>query len=97
MTQNDKGMTESAQRVLICDDEQHIARFIRVNLERQGHVVECASDGPSAIEFLSNHSFDLVVLDSEMPGSEVIRDWVADREAANIVKLITRESTRFHR
>jgi DNA-binding response OmpR family regulator len=39
-------------RVLIVEDEAHIAQGLRFNLEAEGHSVEVAGDGESAIELL---------------------------------------------
>ncbi len=72
------------QRVLICDDERHIARLLQVNLERQGHTVVCAFDGGEAVERLAEADglslplFDRAVLDAMMPimdGYEVLK-WI---------------------
>jgi DNA-binding response OmpR family regulator len=42
-------------RVLIVEDEAHIAQGLRFNLEAEGHSVEIAGDGESAIELLLGH------------------------------------------
>ena len=42
-------------RVLIVEDEAHIAQGLRFNLEAEGHSVEVAGDGESAIELLLGH------------------------------------------
>jgi DNA-binding response OmpR family regulator len=42
-------------RVLIVEDEAHIAQGLRFNLEAEGHKVEVAGDGESAIELLLGH------------------------------------------
>jgi DNA-binding response OmpR family regulator len=39
-------------RVLIVEDEAHLAQGLRFNLEAEGHTVEIAGDGESAIEML---------------------------------------------
>jgi DNA-binding response OmpR family regulator len=39
-------------RVLIVEDEAHLAQGLRFNLEAEGHSVEVAGDGESAIEIL---------------------------------------------
>jgi DNA-binding response OmpR family regulator len=43
------------RRVLIVEDEAHIAQGLRFNLEAEGHSVEVAGDGESAIELLLGH------------------------------------------
>jgi DNA-binding response OmpR family regulator len=42
-------------RVLIVEDEAHLAQGLRFNLEAEGHTVEVAGDGESAIELLLGH------------------------------------------
>ena len=42
-------------RVLIVEDEAHLAQGLRFNLEAEGHSVEVAADGESAIELLLGH------------------------------------------
>ncbi|HXR16081.1 MAG TPA: hypothetical protein VN777_07685, partial [Terriglobales bacterium] len=39
-------------RVLIVEDEAHLAQGLRFNLEAEGHSVEVAGDGERAIELL---------------------------------------------
>ncbi len=54
-------------RILIVEDEQHIADGLRFNLEAEGFDVEIASDGSIAIKILEETKFDAVVLDVMMP------------------------------
>ena len=58
-------------RILVVEDEAHIAQGLQYNLEAEGLAVEVASDGRSAVERLSEggEPVDLVVLDMIMdPG-----------------------------
>jgi DNA-binding response OmpR family regulator len=57
-------------RVLIVEDEAHLAGGLRFNLEAEGHTVQVVGDGESAIERLSStkSAFDAVVLDVMLPG-----------------------------
>ena len=57
-------------RVLIVEDESHLAKGLRFNLEAEGHAVEVVGDGESALELLLNREedFDAVVLDIMLPG-----------------------------
>ncbi len=61
----------SAPRVLIVEDEQHLAEGLRFNLEAEGYGVEVVETGEAALEHLTDPShqrFDLVVLDVMLPG-----------------------------
>jgi DNA-binding response OmpR family regulator len=62
-------------RVLIVEDESHLAKGLRFNLEAEGHSVEVVGDGESALELMLNRQedFDAVVLDVMLPGIDGFR------------------------
>jgi DNA-binding response OmpR family regulator len=57
-------------RILVVEDEGHLAEGLQFNLEAEGHEVAVATDGPSALERLlaGGGGFDLVLLDLMLPG-----------------------------
>jgi DNA-binding response OmpR family regulator len=57
-------------RVLVVEDEAHLAQGLSFNLEAEGHAVEVAADGESALSRLleKREQFDAVVLDVMLPG-----------------------------
>lgn len=55
-------------RVLIVEDEQHLADGLCFNLEAEGHEAEVARDGEDALDRLRDDRFDAVVLDVMLPG-----------------------------
>jgi DNA-binding response OmpR family regulator len=59
-------------RVLVVEDEAHLAQGLRFNLEAEGHSVAVAGDGESALERLltSHEEFDAIVLDVMLPGKD---------------------------
>jgi DNA-binding response OmpR family regulator len=64
-------------RVLIVEDEAHLARGLRFNLEAEGHSVAVVGDGESALDLLLDKTegskgadFDAVVLDVMLPGKD---------------------------
>ena len=62
--------------ILVVDDEERMARFIRLNLEHDGFQVVEAYRGMKAIQVLRESLPDLVLLDVMMPdidGFEVLR------------------------
>jgi DNA-binding response OmpR family regulator len=66
----------SSSKILIVEDEEHLAEGLRFNLELEDYAVELAPDGETALQILKqNHKpFDAIVLDvmlPEMSGFEV--------------------------
>ncbi len=55
-------------RVLIVDDERHLALALQEGLRGQGFAADVAHDGISALDKASNHDFDAIVLDIMLPG-----------------------------
>ena len=77
-------------QILLVEDEAHLADGLRFNLEAEGHDVEIAEEGRSAIEWLTERErrFDLVILDLMLPelsGFEVCR---RARAAGNLVPIL---------
>ena len=59
-------------RVLIVEDEAHLANGLRYNLEAEGHSVRVSGDGEDALELLldKKEDFDAIVLDVMLPGKD---------------------------
>lgn len=77
-------------RVLIVEDEAHLAEGLRFNLEAEGYSVQVASDGEAAMEQLSRAegNFDAVVLDVMLPGMDGFAVASALRTARNYVPIL---------
>ena len=79
--------------ILVVDDEERMARFIRLNLEHDGFQVTEAYRGMKAIDVLRDELPDLVLLDVMLPdmdGFEVLR---MIREVSNVpVIMLTAKS-----
>ena len=56
-------------RILLVEDEAHIARGLIFNLELEGYLVIHAETGAEALHAFANHPFDLIVLDLMLPDS----------------------------
>lgn len=54
--------------VLIIDDEPSMREFLKILLEKDGHTVNTAADGVSALKMVENHDFDIAISDIRMPG-----------------------------
>ena len=77
-------------RVLIVEDESHLARGLRFNLEADGHSVEVTGDGESAITLLlqKKQDFDAVILDVMLPGKDGFAVAAELRAAKNYVPVL---------
>jgi DNA-binding response OmpR family regulator len=79
-------------RVLVVDDDANIRQILRLYLERDGHRVQEAIDGSTALALAAERVFDLVLLDVMLPGIdglEVCRQ-IRDRGDTPIVLLTAR-------
>jgi PAS domain S-box-containing protein len=70
---SDEWLQTGSGRILVMDDEEEIRRLLEQILAGLGYEVECARDGPEAIELyqIAKHqgrSFDAVLLDLTIPG-----------------------------
>ena len=63
----------SAERILIVEDEQHIAEGLRFNLEAEGYQVHTVDTGEAALELLAPKAptaFDMMILDVMLPAKD---------------------------
>jgi DNA-binding response OmpR family regulator len=84
------------QRVLIVEDEQHLAEGLRFNLEAEGYAAEIVDNGEAALDRLVHHPatpFDLVVLDVMLPGKDgfaVVSELRAAKQFVPVLMLTAR-------
>ncbi len=57
-----------ADRILIIEDEEKIARFIELELLHEGYEAEKCGDGRTGLELAEGGGFSLVLLDIMLPG-----------------------------
>ncbi|MGO8795186.1 MAG: response regulator transcription factor [Candidatus Sulfotelmatobacter sp.] len=82
-------------RVLVVEDEAHLAQGLRFNLEAEGYSAEIAGDGESATDRLldKKENFDAVVLDIMLPGKDgfsVVSELRAARNYVPVLMLTAR-------
>ena len=82
-------------RVLVVEDEAHLAEGLRFNLEAEGYAAEVVGDGESATERLlaKNEKFDVIVLDIMLPGKDgftVVSELRAARNYVPVLMLTAR-------
>lgn len=77
-------------RVLVVEDEAHLAQGLRFNLQAEGHAVEVAADGETALDRLveKGEPFDAVVLDVMLPGKSGFEVAGLLREKKNYVPIL---------
>ncbi len=77
-------------RVLVVEDEAHLAQGLRFNLQAEGHAVEVAGDGETALERLveKGERFDAMVLDVMLPGKSGFDVAALLREKKNYVPIL---------
>jgi two-component system alkaline phosphatase synthesis response regulator PhoP len=77
-------------RVLIVEDEEHLASGLRFNLEAEGYEVEVVDNGESALLLLAEQErrFDLVVLDVMLPGKDGFAVVAELRHAGQFVPVL---------
>jgi adenylate cyclase len=79
-------------RLLVVDDNKVNRILLARGLEGQGHRVETAENGKQALEKLRSNTFDLVLLDIEMPemnGYQVLETCLQDSELRDIPIIMT--------
>ena len=57
-------------RILIVEDEQHLADGLRFNLEAEGYTVDTVETGEAGMDRLRAGKYDLLVLDIMLPGRD---------------------------
>ena len=84
-----------AQRILIVEDEEKIARFIELELKFEGYDVDKALDGRTGLAMALENQYDLIALDLMLPGlngMEVLRR-IRQVSQVPVILLTARDST----
>ena len=80
-------------KVLIVEDEAHIADGLRFNIEAEGHEAEIAADGESGLAMAGAGGYDAIVLDVMLPGIsgfDVAQSLRANQDYTPILMLTAR-------
>lgn len=82
-------------RILLVEDDEELARRLRLGLGEAGFAVDHAGDGEAALYLGETQTFDAVVLDLGLPrlsGLEVLRQWRARRRNMPVLVLTARDA-----
>ncbi len=77
-------------RVLLVEDHVELAETVATGLRREGMAVDVAFDGIEALERAASTTYDVVVLDRDLPrlhGDEVCRTLTASGSATRVLML----------
>ena len=70
-------MSETANKILVVDDEAQITRVLRTSLRAHRYEIRTAADGVSALDTFHDWKPDLIITDLQMPemnGIELCRE-----------------------
>jgi DNA-binding response OmpR family regulator len=84
-------------RILLVEDDAHIAEFLKKGLEEESHFVEIAVDGESGLELAQTGEYDLLVLDVMLPkvgGIDVCKRIRKQRIQTPIIMLTAKEAVK---
>ena len=78
------------RQILVVEDEEHLARGLKFNLEAEGYKTEVAGDGETALNLLLDQraAFDLLVLDVMLPGKDGFTVAAELRKANHFIPLL---------
>jgi DNA-binding response OmpR family regulator len=80
-------------RILVVEDEEKVASFIRKGLEQSAHTVDVAPNGEEALTLAEINSYDAIILDMMLPGKDglqVVREIRARGSVVPVLALTAR-------
>src|SRR4029077_21080124 len=75
-------MSAPRTRILYIDDDPGLCRLVQKHFERQGYVVEIATDGPSGVARIAESGIHVVALDHYMPNQDGLETLTSIRALA---------------
>jgi two-component system OmpR family response regulator len=83
-------------RILVVEDDGHVAGAVKRGLEAEGHAVDVAADGRDGLWLATENEYDVIVLDSMLPllsGEQLCRDLRAQEDWTPVLMLTARIGT----
>jgi DNA-binding response OmpR family regulator len=84
-------------RILVVEDEQKLAGFIRRALREDGHTVQVCHDGEEGGYQAVQEDYDAIILDLQLPrrdGISILRDMREKKKATPVIILTARDSVK---
>jgi len=90
---------DTPRRVLIVEDDAHIAELLRLHLRNEGYEIEHAADGNEGMRRLEESGWDALVLDLMLPGIDGLEICKRARAMARYTPIIitSARSSELHR
>ncbi len=82
------------KKILLVEDEKHIARFVELELQHEGYEVKTAYDGREGLTLATSENFDVLLLDVMLPsinGIEICRR-IRTQSQVPIILLTARDA-----
>jgi len=80
-------------RVLVVEDEEKVASFVRKGLEQSSYTVDVAPNGAIGLEYALTNEYGVIIMDSMLPdrdGLSVVRDIRASGNSTPVLALTAR-------
>ena len=77
-----------SERILVVEDESHLAQGLLFNLRVEGYDVVLAGDGEQALALLGREQFDAVLLDVMLPGKSGFDIAAELRQSQNFIPVL---------
>jgi CheY-like chemotaxis protein len=86
---------QNAGQILVVDDDPDICRNLSDIFSDLGYHVDCAHDGPAALDLVAQRRYDVALLDLKMPGMDGLTLYreIKKRRAGMVSLLVTAYAT----
>gem|GEM_PF-1186798 len=68
---DEQGESSPVRRILLVDEQAHVLRVIRLNLDRHGYAVDTALNSENALLLIKKHHYDVLIMTSDMPDMSI--------------------------
>ena len=83
-----RGWHPCGVRILVVEDDEHLARTLERGLQAEGFAVDVAADGTEGLWYATEQDYDAIVLDIMLPGTNGFRVCAALRERGNWTPIL---------